>query len=122
MSGGGNSLRAGVIKDLGLDERERDDIEKWLTGDTLGPTFAYVEAADNEIIRRRSLTHPFVCPEDGCDKAFGTQAQLTAHAIAAHTTARPFACPEVGCDAAFKRKGQLTVHATRHPQQKRMAL
>ena len=113
MSGGGNSIRAGVIKDLGLDERERDDIEKWLTGDTLGPTFAYVEAADNEIIRRRSLTHPFVCPEDGCDATFETKGKLTAHVIV-HTTARPFACPEASCDAAFKTKRLLSQHVIVH--------
>ena len=120
MSGGGNSVRAGVIKELGLDEREREDIEKWLTGDTLAPTFAYVEVADDEIITRRSLTHPFACPEACCDKAFKTQGKLTWHAVA-HSTTWPFACPEDGCDKAYKLQSHLTRHAVVHSTIKKVS-
>jgi KRAB domain-containing zinc finger protein len=54
---------------------------------------------------------PFPCPEDDCDKAFKTQAELSRHMFR-HTGQKPFKCDQ--CDKAFIRFDDLKRHYRIH--------
>lgn len=54
---------------------------------------------------------PFPCPQDECDKAFKTQAELSRHMFR-HTGQKPFKCDQ--CDKAFIRFDDLKRHYRIH--------
>jgi len=65
------------------------------------------------------MTHnnekPYVCPVEGCSKAFAQPGNLNAH-LRIHTGDKPFVC--TSCNRAFAQKGNLTTHMLYHSTEK----
>lgn len=58
----------------------------------------------------------FLCPVNGCEKAFLWKSELERHQIT-HENSKPYACPYESCEKAFKRFDALRVHYQSHSEE-----
>ncbi|KAM7451105.1 Transcription factorIIIA [Porites harrisoni] len=56
---------------------------------------------------------PYVCPVDGCNKAFTAGSSLNVH-MCKHTGEKPFKCDINGCAKTYTTAATLRAHQKRH--------
>ena len=72
--------------------------------------FVYVHKRVDEV--DKSSSDNFVCPFDGCDKAYPTKRNLTRHIVVGHS-GRKVVCIHNGCDKTFPTEQQMQRHYIR---------
>lgn len=55
-------------------------------------------------------SHPFTCPQEGCDKSFKTKRNLDIHLSSVHYNNKPFSCGYESCKQTFSQRSNLKQH------------
>ncbi|KAJ8041061.1 hypothetical protein HOLleu_11764 [Holothuria leucospilota] len=79
-----------------------------------GKRFVFKAKLDRHVTTVHSLVKPFVCTEQGCDKAFTRKDKLKDH-MYTHSPTPPFTCSY--CTKGFYRKDNLRDHEVYHTRQ-----